>query len=176
MPVTKFEYCAVCGSFYPRFFMIFCRMSYSLWYSPYTLAHQWGVRKNRPPLDTSVSYFCRCNDHSKIKKEVESILFSLSLILAIASKVFSLAGLTRELYRDDIFRRLSVKALSFLLVFLGPQKCFASYIHQNVFLLSQKEHVPSAQNPFSQNPLEPILGEVSFIVLRPVFIFCYFGG
>ena len=61
----------------------------------YTLAHQWGVRKNRPPLDTSVSYFCRCNDHSKIIKEVESILFSLSLILAIASKVFSLAGLTR---------------------------------------------------------------------------------
>ena len=53
------------------------------------------MRKNRPPLDTSVSYFCRCNDHSKIIKEVESILFSLSLILAIASKVFSLAGLTR---------------------------------------------------------------------------------
>ncbi len=39
--------------------------------------------------------FCRCKDHSKIIKEVESILFSLSLILAIASKVFSLAGLTR---------------------------------------------------------------------------------
>ena len=98
MPVTKFEYCAVCGSFYPRFFMIFCRMSYSLWYSLLTtrillLISEGCVRM--PPLDTSVSYFCRCNDHSKIIKEVESILFSLSLILAIASKVFSLAGLTR---------------------------------------------------------------------------------
>ena len=49
------------------------------------------------------------------------------------------------------------------------------YIRQNVFLLSQKEHVPFAQNPFSSNPLVAILGKVTFIVLRPVFIFCYFG-
>jgi len=63
-------------------------------------------------LDTSVSYFCRCNDHSKIIKEVESILFSLSLILAIASKVFSLAGLTRFiiLAPDPYFQKKKKKS------------------------------------------------------------------
>ena len=90
----------------------------------YTLAHQWGVRKNRPPLDTSVSYFCRCNDHSKIIKEVESILFSLSLILAIASKVFSLAGLTRFIIlAPDPYFQKKKKILSNLLIH-ERQRCW----------------------------------------------------
>jgi len=33
-----------------------------------------SFRKNRPPLNTSVSYFCRCSDHSKIIKVVEMYL------------------------------------------------------------------------------------------------------
>ena len=60
--------------------------------------------------------------------------------------------------------------------FLGPQKSFSSYIPKKCVPFGKKEHVPLFQNPLSQNPPVPILGEVPFIVLRPVFIFCYFGG
>ena len=53
--------------------------------------------------------------------------------------------------------------------------CVLAIFAKSVFLLAQKEHVPSTQNPFSQNPLVPILGEVSFIVLRPVSFFAILG-
>jgi hypothetical protein len=60
--------------------------------------------------------------------------------------------------------------------FLGPQKSFSSYIPKKCVPFGKKEHVLLFQKPLSQNPPVPILGEVPFIVLRPVFIFCYFGG
>ena len=56
-------------------------------------------------------------------KEVESILFSLSLILAIASKVFSLAGLTRKASQAgplEDSERLSKYFKSQEVLLLGP--------------------------------------------------------
>ncbi len=76
----------------------------------------------------------------------------------------SAASLTNPLRPFPVFP----KRCSFC-VFFCPQKCFASHIRQNVFYLSQKEHVPSAQNP---SPLYPFWVRC----LRPVFIFSYFGG
>ena len=46
---------------------------------------------------------------------------------------------------------------------------------KSVFLLEKKEHVPLFQNPLSQNPLVPLLGEVPFIVLRPIHRDWYWG-
>ena len=54
--------------------------------------------------------------HSKIIKEVESILFSLSPILAIAFKVFSLAGLTRFIILAPDLYFQKTKILSNLLI------------------------------------------------------------
>ena len=60
--------------------------------------------------------------------------------------------------------------------FLGPQKCFASYIHQKCVPFGKKGTCTSFPKPPFPKPPWYLLGEVPFIVLRPVFIFCYFGG
>ena len=54
---------------------------------------------------------------------------------------------------------------------LAPKSLLRPILTKSVFLLEKKEHVP-----LFQSPLVPLLGEVPFIVLRPIFISCYFGG
>ena len=52
-------------------------------------------------------------------------------------------------------------------VFWAPKSVLRPIFIKSVFLLEKKEHLPIFQNPLSQNPLAPLLGEVPLILLGP---------